>query len=489
METYTSQMNWLKQLLPTEVGRKQTSNILTTVATGTGLILVVWPLLKEIKKRVDFSLRWTVAEAAGRYNRSHGRIVSLKICGNLAYVSTHADIIDHVMYKNTNNYKLRPGETWGLTTIGMQSQGIIWNQHLDKFKINRSCFDKALAQPQLEHGTSIAAREAERWCLAFSETEQKVDMMDAMGELAVRIALPLFFGIDSHQIAPQCLQELRDAIKGYFEAWEFFLVKPAIYRMFDRFLELLGRRSLCHEAKLKVARVRRAVDAVITPEIMQDSIFLQSISNMPHEDRRQMCIELLLASADTSSITLYYTLVLLAKRPDLIEVLRAELESVCGQGTPSEENLKQLPKLEAVLKESMRLKPVGPMILRTAVSDDTMAVGGKTMTVQKGTHFFLNIRDYHMDQDYFPEPHLVNLHRYEDCKQERMFLPFGRGPKGCVGKFFAMREMKVILSQILQNLEFSTPDDFAGMETRWDIANHPTSPSPFRVRRRSAALK
>ena len=88
-------------------------------------------------------------------------------------------------------------------------------------------------------------------------------MMDAVGELTVRIALPLFYGINPNDLGAE-LQELRDAIKGYFEAWEFFLLKPSFYYAFDRLRSrVCGHQSRCAEANLKVKRVRFCVDKLL----------------------------------------------------------------------------------------------------------------------------------------------------------------------------------------------------------------------------------
>ncbi|CAK9093909.1 unnamed protein product [Durusdinium trenchii] len=134
----------------------------------------------------------------------------------------------------------------------------------------------------------------------------------------------------------------------------------------------------------------------------------------------------------------------------------------------------------------MRLKPaVGPMILRTAVKEDEILMNGQILRVDAGTHFILNIRDFHVDEEYFPSPADVSLERYNDPKQKQYFQPFGSGPKSCVGQHFAMLEMKAILFQVLQNLDFRTKSDLFTLETRWDIANHPVKPDRFQVRRRT----
>ncbi|CAJ1450329.1 unnamed protein product [Effrenium voratum] len=128
---------------------------------------------------------------------------------------------------------------------------------------------------------------------------------------------------------------------------------------------------------------------------------------------------------------------------------------------------------------------VGPMILRTAEKDDEVAVDGRTMVIKAGSHLLLNVRDYHVDPDYFPDPHDIRLDRYKGAR-EACFMAFGHGPKSCVGQHFAMVEMKAILTEVLRHLEFSTPQDLASMQTRWDIANHPVDPATFFVRQKPA---
>ena len=188
---------------------------------------------------------------------------------------------------------------------------------------------------------------------------------------------------------------------GYFEAWEFFLLKPHFYKIFDFIRSICGGRSLCTDAESKVQRVQHAMDRLlrkVPAEKWSEGVWLPSIKHMSEEDRRQMCIELLLASADTSSVTLYYTLVLLAQRADLKQQLIEEIRAV--EAVQSlDESLRSLPKMDALLKESMRLKPVGPMILRTAVADDEIPLehGGR-LQVKANTHFLLNIRDFHVDE-------------------------------------------------------------------------------------------
>lgn len=60
------------------------------------------------------------------------------------------------------------------------------------------------------------------------------------------------------------------------------------------------------------------------------------------------------------------------------------------------------------------------MILRTAVEDDEILIGGRKVLVREGTHFILNIRDFHMDEEYFPSPSEISLDRYKDKQQAKL---------------------------------------------------------------------
>ena len=122
---------------------------------------------------MDFSLFWTVAEAAARYRRSHGRLVPLRLLGQSAYATSDASIIQHIMGPGAKNYLLRPGQPWGLAAIGMLSQGIIWNQDLKSFHQNRECFQSSLSAKQLARGSKLALRVTEKFCSTFGNAWQK----------------------------------------------------------------------------------------------------------------------------------------------------------------------------------------------------------------------------------------------------------------------------------------------------------------------------
>ena len=124
----------------------------------------------DFRKEFDFTVRYSVAEAAAIYRRSHGRVVKFRLCGRTAYATSDAQILQHIMgAEKWSKYLLRPGEVFGLRMIGMLNQGIIWNQDLIKFKENRPFFEGCLTSNALSRGFKLALDVGQRWCETFTD--------------------------------------------------------------------------------------------------------------------------------------------------------------------------------------------------------------------------------------------------------------------------------------------------------------------------------
>ena len=139
-------------------------------AVLTVVVAMVIDKLRDLKKEFDFTVRYSVAEAAAVYRRSHGRVVKLRLCGRTAYATSDAQILQHIMgAEKWSKYLLRPGEVFGLRMIGMLNQGIIWNQDLIKFKENRPFFEGCLTSNALSRGFKLALDVGQRWCETFTD--------------------------------------------------------------------------------------------------------------------------------------------------------------------------------------------------------------------------------------------------------------------------------------------------------------------------------
>ena len=156
------------------------------------------------------------------------------------------------------------------------------------------------------------------------------------------------------------------------------------------------------------------------------------------------------AGHETTAVMLTWTLYLIANAPAVQSRLRAEAAAVFGDGPITADGLDQLGFHEQVLNESLRLFTPGPLILRTATRDVDLG----SIRLKKGTEVFCNLYVLHraprlwgnpgaFDPDRFAPERSAGRHRFS-------FIPFGGGPRVCIGARFAMMEAKTFLATYLR---------------------------------------
>ncbi len=156
---------------------------------------------------------------------------------------------------------------------------------------------------------------------------------------------------------------------------------------------------------------------------------------------------LLWGSRDASVYAATWTLFLLSQHPDIQADLVDELDEVLDGNSPSVEQLDQLPLLERVIKESLRLLPPFPVIHR--VSAEANELGG--YSIPEGVEVIMSTYHTHRIEEIYPYPLAFNPDRWLSIQPSVFeFTPFSGGPRMCIGSSFAMQELKVILVLVLQ---------------------------------------
>ncbi|XP_013394387.1 cytochrome P450 3A4 [Lingula anatina] len=163
-----------------------------------------------------------------------------------------------------------------------------------------------------------------------------------------------------------------------------------------------------------------------------------------------------IAGYGTANDTLGYTSYLLATHPEVQQRLLEEIDDVLQGAEPTYDNVSKLTYLEQVINESMRLYPVGLRQDRVPTRDTT--VNG--LFIPKGTVVIIPIYAIHMDPEKYPDPEKFDPERFTpEAKAKRnpfCYLPFGMGPRSCIGMRLALLEMKIILVKVLQNFTLKT---------------------------------
>jgi cytochrome P450 len=165
-------------------------------------------------------------------------------------------------------------------------------------------------------------------------------------------------------------------------------------------------------------------------------------------------LTLLEAGHETTARALSWTLYLMARAPEWQDRVRAEVLSVCADGPIEAEHIAALPLTQQVLKESMRLYPPVPAITRIAVQDTRLG----DQDIWKHSFIVIPIFCVHRHKMLWSDPARFDPARFEPEREaaypRTQFMPFGAGPRVCLGSSFAMAEATVILASLIRAARF-----------------------------------
>jgi sterol 14-demethylase len=169
-----------------------------------------------------------------------------------------------------------------------------------------------------------------------------------------------------------------------------------------------------------------------------------------------MFISLMFAGHHTSAGTSSWTLIELMRHPDILAEVTGELDDLYADGQEvSFHALRQIPKLENVIKETLRLHP--PLIILMRVAQGEFEVEG--YPIHKGEFVAASPAISNRIPEDFPDPDVFDPDRYEKPREEDVlhrwtWIPFGAGRHRCVGAAFGTMQIKAIFSVLLREYEF-----------------------------------
>ena len=162
-----------------------------------------------------------------------------------------------------------------------------------------------------------------------------------------------------------------------------------------------------------------------------------------------------LAGHETTAKALTWTVYLLARSPHWTAALKDEIARVTGGAAVSAGDIERLVLVQQVLKESMRLYPPVPMMTRQAVAEAQLG----PHSIAAGTSVVMSIYAIHRHRTRWSDPDAFDPERFAPAKEAQIpryqYMPFGAGPRICIGMAFAMLEATAMLATLLQRARFA----------------------------------
>lgn len=184
---------------------------------------------------------------------------------------------------------------------------------------------------------------------------------------------------------------------------------------------------------------------------------LASGDEVSSKQLRDDLMTMLIAGHETSAAVLTWTFYLLSKEPSVMAKLQDEVDSVLGDRFPTIEDLKKLRYTTRVINESLRLYPQPPVLIRRSIEEDVVG----SYPIKRGEDIFISVWNLHRCPNHWEEADRFNPERWpldgpnpNDTNQNFSYLPFGGGPRKCVGDMFATFENLVAVAMLVRRFDF-----------------------------------
>ncbi len=381
--------------------------------------------------------------------REHGDVVRFRFGAEHAVLLAHPDHIRHVLHDNHRNYDksnvdyamLRRLLGNGLLT----SDGALWRRQrrlmAPMFHRQRVAgFCKLMVDSTLEM--------LERW-EALAQSGEAFDATAEMARLTLAIVARALFTAEVSEDAETIGSALTEVNRqlGEFHLLDMFWMIPtlrkrrfrnavhALDRVVDKIIDQRRRSTRPNQDLLSMLleAVDEETSQAMTPRQVRDEV-----------------LTLLLAGHETTANALVWTWYLLSQNPEAADKLHHEVTRVLGERAPGGLDLPQLPYTRMVVEESMRLYPPAWAVSRNAVDEDE--IGG--YRVPRRTNVIICGFVTHRHSTFWEEPERFDPERFSPERSEGRpsfaYLPFGGGPRICIGNSFAMTEVQLILATVAQ---------------------------------------
>jgi cytochrome P450 len=434
----------------------------------------IWPVLGAVP-----ALRRDALSFMLESRRTHGDIVAMPLGLKPAIQITHPDYIRRVLIENSTNYgrspmtdrlKLILGE--GLVT----ADGEHWARQ-------RRLMQPVFQRDKLDGLISVMAAAAEdmleRWN-SVARSGTPIDVGAEMGHLALDVISRALFGSSAGAIAPDVITSI--PVLQEYTAYLFWTLNPLAGKLYTlehrRFLKKLATIDGIIYRFIRERTAAGAGDADMLDALL-NARDPETGAAMDETALRDEVITLFLAGHETTANALTWTWYLLDRNPEVREQLNSEAATLASDPAAAED-LNRLPYAKRVAQEAMRIYPPVWMFNRLALGSDILG----DYSIPPGTTVFIPPWVLHRHPSWWEDPDRFDPDRFTAARSagrpRYVYLPFGAGPRTCIGSHLALMEMQVVLTLVASRYRLRLISDHP-VSAQALVTTRPSTPVMMRL--------
>lgn len=389
-----------------------------------------------------------------RLQREQQRIMHLRIGGRHQYLVFSPEDSKHILQENHRNY----GRSLAFQVLKIFLGNGLLTSDGDYWRRQRRLTQPAFHRQKLAALAQTMISETADWLdeLKRHNKQQPLNVSQAFMDVTMRIVCKTLFGSD---VATQ-LGGLSSALDTLNYMANDRLMSPVQVplnwptpgnRRFRRASALVDTfiYDLINQRRKDTDMGDDLLSMLLTTEDEETG------ERMSDKQLRDECVTLFAAGHETTAVSMAWTLHLLSQNPDVLNRLRSESQLALGSArTPAPDLFRALPYTLQVVQESLRLYPPAWIMSRLALGDDHIG----PYTIPKGTAALVCPYLLHRDPTNWPDPERFDPDRFapggeKDQLHSYAYLPFGGGPRLCIGNQFALMEMQILLAMLVRDFD------------------------------------
>ena len=421
-----------------------------------------------------------------RWAREFGPLFRIRLGGNDLLVVADHELLTGIMRDRPDGFRRNPrsgdmGSEMGLPAGLFNAEGEDWRRQR---RMVMASFSPGQIRAYFPSLLKVTLRLRERWRRA-ARAGAAINLQADLMRFTVDAISGLAFGKDINT-----LESGEDVIQRHLDK-----VLPAVFRRvfsflpYWRYVKTAADRELDHSVTVINATLRDFV-AQAREQLQADPALREKPGNLLQAmivaaDQPESglgdaqvvgnVLTMLLAGEDTTANTLAWMIHLLHGNPQALVKAQEEVRRVAPDPAAfTVEQMAGLDYVEACAHETMRLRPVAPLLVLQALRDTTIA----DVLVREGTIVWTVMRHDSVDEAHFPNPRAFLPERWladgsaaqAASSAKRVSMPFGAGPRVCPGRYLALLEMKMAMAMLLGRFEIDSVGTADGREVQERLA-------------------